>query len=829
MRTLVKALPLAVAVVVAWIVLRWFQEAPVAAPAPTLLGYRLPVGERLAFVVTNEDHDLALSVHLEMPAARPSPETLRFATAVAVEDKTGQVLWKGHAVLQATPDGAIADGKVPLTAAQTLRVDLPPDLVEGRLVVVVEPGLDATQRGAAVVRLVRRTHQPHGWRTNPPSMEARTRALGDRASPFGWPYLDREVLAEIHEEPLTRRAADDRDNEHQLVHVRLIPRERDVPAPGEPGELILPDDAAAWTVRGPGSTRLSVVPAGAVDTTPLLVTVRTVDNKGAVTEATMEVPSGGLDHHVDVPDGGALTVAVLTDDERGARARVFMDRGATQLGKLSGLPCCTPTQEISPDRRSHAVWRVRPGSPALRATLAGDGTARVLARAVLEAAPGLPGAVWPAPVVEPRLAWRILDGDKVIAQGDVGVPAVPAPFEKLTAEGTSGVPTTEPLSFVAAGPPGTLLELSAKTGALDVALEAADDPPPDFRFGPDARFARLAPEYEVPLDGARLRFAPYARKSWVGFRPDNHAELTAAGARVELEGQVRLDPAGPSRPTGGPWKSVDPYGPRTRHVLVEREDQAPSRWRRHHRVGFPVGEATRVTVPGDGPDAGRLALDYFLGPEALGGTLYVFVDGQRVNERRLTVTRGRVRLTGLTPGAREVRLDGPPGVAFTAARLDGSSLAAGEAGVFAERVVWRTGQGGTLTVPVSLAEGEGRTLNVVFYTDESASDAGTLKAHALIDSGAKGPALRSTGGRTRMLREVTLVPAPTTTRWLDRQSGPRASAHFAVTLGPDLGPGVHNVQVTLDQSPARVHARFFVTGYAGESVVTHVGTEFDAD
>jgi hypothetical protein len=278
---------------------------------------------------------------------------------------------------------------------------------------------------------------------------------------------------------------------------------------------------------------------------------------------------------------------------------------------------------------------------------------------------------------------------------------------------------------------------------------------------------------------------------------------------------VRLEPSWPGTLPAGPFRAVEPLPPRTRQLLVEADPEG-ARW------GFAVGEETRLTVAERGPQAGRLILDYRLGPEALGGTLQLFVDGAPVEERLINVTRGRMRVTGLAAGEHPVAVVGPPGLVFTGAR------GAGAGSAWSERAVWRLDRGGSLTVPVPLAVRRSARLNVVLYSDEPLGKLPELTAQVQIDGGARGPGIHL-DGNTDLTRGITVPLVSIRGRWLDRQHGPVARARFAVTLGPDLGPGVHRVRISVPDGPARLHARFFRTGKHARASVDYSTTEWSVD
>lgn len=788
----VKVAPVVLALGAALLLLRSAPRAGKSDDIPGYLAYMVEVGKTVSFAIEPGDDDLALTLHLAVPDLWPDSQNLRFPVSVRFVDEAGNELWTGRAMLDATPNGAIADGSRSLTSPRVMRLELPPRERGAKLFVTVEKDGDAEVARAAAVRLSRRAPRQALWHLDPPRADEHTKKIAERANTFGWAYVPDETLAELYARPISRRAAD--EGESDLVHVRTIAKPAPaLPAPSVPGVLVNSARGAAYTVRGPGKVRLTLAPEQG-DALP--VTLRTVDNMGMVSEQQVTVSAPGFEQTFDAPKDGAITVSALCDDAIGVRARAFVQDGAAPLGDAV---VADAAGEIRPDERRLPLWRLTTGGEPLVATLVGDGLARVSARAVAPAEGAEP----------PLLSFRLVSPDgKVLSESTGHVFHAPSRLDLIDA-GTEVVPAPEAVTFLASAPIGARLEVRALQGTADVTIEAADEP----------AAVLPAPAYQVELESARLRFAPYLRRRWVAFRPDNHAKLTPSA----LVAQVRLEPVGTS-PGGGPHVAVEPYAPRTRQLLAERMDERPDDWAIFHRTGWTIGKKASVKIASTGDMAGRLALDYHVGPEALGGMLRVSVDGALRHERKLSMTRGRVRLDGLTPGAREVVIEGAPGSVFTAAPLAG-----GDAHVWAERAVWRIHEGGALTVPVSLGERQGKTLHVVLYADEHPTEVGPLSATVTIDEGARGAHVQATTGRTRMTRKVQLVPVPTTSRWLDRRDGARARAHFAVRLGADLGPGTHRVKVTLDEGPSRMHARFYVTGTPRTPTVQKLGAEWDED
>jgi hypothetical protein len=748
-KTVVRFLPpLAGIAACAAILLSGF--GPTAPTESGFLAYRVPAGGTVEFAVDPADEEL------ELASAAVALEGIAEWALVMELHEGSEVIWRGRAALTSMAGGGTANGE-PVARERMLRVVPPPRRGEGKLVVRVEGG-------DALVRMLRRSEGP--------AKEQTVRRLGNRASPFGWEYLPPDALDAVRDEPLRRRAA--LAPSPPLVRMVAAPTPRDPLPPIEPHifERVVPALGAAWTAAGPGALRV-VLEAD----DPVEATITTIDQAGAVSSRAMEI---GRDESalLDLAVQGALTAEVTV--ERGElRARAATFGGARQLGRgLDG--------GFTPDRRELTVWRLTPDGAPLRATLV-DGMARVLVR--------------PRDAGLARIGWRVLDPTGRVVDGAAFAPFSPSVFE--TARGEDGVEISEPTALLAAGPPGSVLELLAGDGPVDVALEASD-----LELG-----AELEPAYLVPLDGARLRYAPHLRRRWTAFRPDNHAELEA----IDLVAQVRLEPTGPGEEPG-PYRSIDPLAPRVEQRLVE-EVEAARRFRPFHRAGFATNQAVRLDVPA-GAVAGRLVVDYLVTPDALGGALTVLVDGDAVLERRVESPRGRIRLKTLAPGGHDIRVDGAPGLVLAQA------APVRFARTWAERSVWRFERGAALTVPIDLGPLEGKTLHAVVYTDDPRTPV-TLRVE--IDGGARAPAVHATGARTRTARLLEGATRPAVTRWLDQAGDADGRAVFPIRLGADLGAGRHLVRVTLAEGPPRAHVRFFVTGVPRDLRRPEVTVEWDRD
>lgn len=777
-RAVVKVAPILGGLIVGSVVLGLLGKGQSDVARKVVLAYRLEESAPVSFPLAPEDRDPALTLWLVAGTRRAN-------LVLGAHDAAGAQIWRGQATLEAVAGPDRTRSGTALSAEQTLELSLPDGA--RRITVGLGAASGEPPPPMALVRLTRRAPRRDLW-SNAARLDAATRRLADRLDPFGWMYVDEVRLDALRAAPTRRRSAGADDAPPPLERVVLgeLPSPTS-PVPGEPGEWLEPGRAHAWTVTGPGRLRLQLLASE-----PLSARIGTVNQRGQVT--SREVPAWPhAELSLDVPAAGALTVTTGCDAAPGLRVSAFAEDGAKQLGTgQSG--------SIRPDRRRTPLWRVRPAGPKLTAILAGDGSARLTVRAVRAET-----------TAAPRFAWRIFaQNGALLSSGQHTVAARPARFE--TWRRGPDAPG-EPAAFVASAEPGARLELEALDAPLAVSLEAEGTALP----------AEVETGYSLDLEGVRLRFAPFRRRRFVPFRPEGLSALLSADDVLELEGQVRLEPVGSSSPAG-PYQALLPSPPRLRQVLIEREER-PRHWRRFHRAGFHTGETVRLRVPGAGPLAGRLVLDFLLGPEALGGELLVHVDGHPALVRRIALTRGQVRLRGLESGDHVIRVIGPPGLVLTTTPPAEASAAIS---TWAERLTWRLSHGAKrgLVVPVAMGS-QARTLHVVLYGDRSR--AGAWHLNALIDRGQAGPAVRQTPSRTRLSRRLSAEPEPTRTLWLDQTGGASALAVFPIRLGPDLGPGVHRVRITLQDGPARASARFFISGTAAEVIPAGGHVEWEVD
>lgn len=571
-----------------------------------------------------------------------------------------------------------------------------------------------------------------------------------------------------------------------------VPKTATRPWARRTGEAATPRHSIAYTVRGTGGVRLLLSPFDVEYPTFRDAVVRSVDDQGSVTERRVLVPPFGAELAVPNVDEGVLTVEVSTDEEPGLLVR------ALPLGETVSVGT-EDFAEIVPDLRRLALWRLPHEQEPLVATLLGDGQAHI----VLRAASGDAQAA--------RLEWMVKDpGGTPVTRGEVGLTAPLAPFEKTGVLGLEDAESpSEPLVYLARGKPLSRLELRALSGRIDVALETCDERTP----------TAPAPPYDLPLKGVRLRYASYTSRACEPFLPDNHMGLREAGRAVDLVAQVRLEPIQPTPRPPAALRTVQPAPPFLRHLLVE-PTQTKGQWRSFHRTEFHVGEEVSLYVPARGARTGRLELDYFVGAEALGGWLEVREDGVLLYKRRILVPRGRLRLKHRVPGDHHVRIEGPKGILVSKnPRTERNSPRS------ALRAVFRLQKDMSMSVPITLAEGESKWLVIVMYVDAAPLTKVRLRAVVGADDVGVVPASR----RAFQQWTVDRVFMPTRARWLDQAGEAKGRATFAIPLHAELGPGTHPVTLTLLNGPRRVYARFLESGTASDAVSSTFQAEVDED
>ncbi len=585
----------------------------------------------------------------------------------------------------------------------------------------------------------------------------------------------------------------------------------------EVSEQLVPGRALSFNVEGPTTLSLELWRgrgAGRSEAMPVLL--RSLSAEGMADLQQFTPPTAGELRAEQVVVGAGLHTLELENPlEGGARELSF------QLQAPGGVRWRGTTAEpgpLKPDFVAERVWPSGPSCEPLEFELPADATDE--ARALRLDARVLATDPRRLSAAELRFESFAADGTKN-GEGAVPVEAFASRFDVVEAaalpEGALPCGATQGGQTYAERPlavaePSTVRLLVEKgttrvrffgTAPLVLSVSQWLARPEGMKHAP--------PFDDSALVGVRWRHAPLEARVWHPLRPKNHAALGQQAGALTLRGQTRLELAGAGgESVSGPARSLTPLGrPTEREVL---EPATPS---------VAVGRALTRTL------FSRLAVEGFRNsrffartpsrPElrveapasALGQRVEVTVDGRRVSRFVLRSTRERRLLPAIAPGDHAIGLK-------TAAKdveaLVNRESVGGES--LAIRTVYRFGKGG-LKLRVPKPGSEPVTVNVVLYgatAEPLPSDVVAVK----IDGGK--PRRRSHALVERMTSPSRHVAPPASKRGPVEIGGTGLYARsFSVTLGDDLLPGTHEVELLPDGAGNFRWARFFVFDATGSA------------
>ncbi len=605
--------------------------------------------------------------------------------------------------------------------------------------------------------------------------------------------------------------------------------------------------AVALNVMGPARLDVWLWKEASLDRTPPgPVAVSTLSLHGVEQRWEVPVPTGEpARHSLEIPAG----VHTLTLQNAGAVDLRFTVHGPrwAQLGAAEHHVAESGSQGPAlpwlPDLRRTDGYAAGPGCDALELELPEDADelARLLRLDARLLAPNRAEVAAPAGAEAPTVFVELLDArGQQVGEAAFGVEAAAVaaaaedPFESAVGPPRAGeeVPCAgAPVDLTAAG----TVELNARPLPLGQPLSARLFAPPTARtlrirasapallslyaYLPTPKGAQLEPPYAGHAsDATRWRNAPYQQSLWHALRPQNHRALSELGAALTLISQVRLDRRGPSEPTypsGTPVTLYPAGAPMSREMLepelAHGEDERPGDPLRGVFTRLHPNRAVRIRFEGRTPQRPELRLDAD-DLAALGGDVRVLVDGKQVKRLKLRSARMRALLPPVRPGVRELVVETQaPGVTATLNRAPAPDA---RTQALRMRNVYRVGDG--LRVAVRKKGPGATTLNIVVYTQDPQPSLGAA-LKVTID---RGKPKRATGVLVPSLtRGVRHLPFSSSDKPEATMTGAHKGRWFArtvpVTLGEDLAPGVHWVEVRPHRFEGPLWARFFV--YDGES------------
>ncbi|MEJ7602901.1 MAG: hypothetical protein WKG01_33745, partial [Kofleriaceae bacterium] len=369
---------------------------------------------------------------------------------------------------------------------------------------------------------------------------------------------------------------------------------------------------------------------------------------------------------------------------------------------------------------------------------------------------------------------------KLIATTTAEVASIRAPLEmlQLFAKQTSAI--AEPIGFRFIVPPGgrSLRIRSDKPAMVQFYSPIELSPPFD---------ALDVPYKDVIALTTMWRYARYADRGWLPLRASNHVAL-GPDRLVRLAAQTRLEKR--IVPPEIEADAVIPEGRPDRQVAIERLDLARARqaWEPGFFLRLESGQSTRVDFS---KSPAQPEIQYWATEAMLGKTIEVAIDGDPVESHRVTSTRGRIKLPGLT-GVHAVAATAAAGARILIDRPPVASR--GE--LYAMRTVYRLDR--PLRLRINKRSREPVNLDVMVYARGAGARPGTM-FHATID-----------GGKPERIAGVALQQWTLAERAVPFEASQKeAIAGFAgvgdrvrlfprlfvVSLGDDLPVGTHTVEI----------------------------------
>lgn len=736
------------------------------------LTYALEADGLVRLQIDHPDEPLFLRVHLELPqdSQLQADETVVYGVNVTTNsldgDSHSQDLWLRSRVSlddvgEPTLIGPQSDRSV--TDGRHLELDLKPLLGNGGQV-AFSPLLNHPESRL----LLRVERQPKALQMRLPWLGGAI--LSSRTARFTalpWTSLTREEIQRIwadNRRPLSAVAL-------KGDTVTLIRRGEVTPSPLariEPTRLS-PGQSTTMTLQGPCSLTVSAqslvenegVPADWMPTVER-IQGRAPNGEDRISASAIEVPTGSLwsVHWTAPEDRSGLELSFLADSGK-----------ACVWGQLTGSVW---EKDLAPETRRFTAWSLETAEELLVPVASGSGRGVL----VVEARPHYPSDWVPDPSpsapLNTILRYQFEDqAGNVMGTGRAAVEQTTEPYDRRIEPHTGWMGKVTRLSLQ--HPPQATQIRFQTEGALDLRF-----------LVPIPVEEERGAVYALP-SGWTAQNAPWNLAPYVSLTPLQSDALLDNQRLVRFDATVKPRKVLRSRPEGAQdTRVLIPEGQRLRHGVLEAV-RRPGAWRSWHRTA--LSRTTRVNVP----ETGILRVDYRTNAVEP-GEFQLNCDGQEFVQP-LNAGAGTLRLSGLKPNWNLCRLSAPSGEYVVDAPGSGRRMA--------RRGLYRLTD--RLKVEVDVPIG-GTTVFVRAYTKTGVrASPVTLK----VDGGR--PRIRSGSVRfpTTPIQRRTPQPVERSAQLIDQERG-QLQAHkgLFITLGDDLIPGKHTVEVSLPEGADPIFVRF---------------------
>jgi hypothetical protein len=767
------------------------------AAAERYLYYRITQTKGPRFKLTGEEEVLRFVSHAVAPSGLPYDPIFEVEYGLRFEIFAGgKSLWshsiytrsrqsKARPYLQTWLDenAFSLESKLELTDDRIMIVPMPPEIPAGaELQLTLIGATDGAVRGYMQTA---RSELLKELRLEVMAPADRQR-FAERSSFEPWdrlPEAARNAVLRSVQHRLSAMGKEDDDYETRVIYTSGF---RLPPAPPielvAPGVMVSALRSAAVNVTGPAVLTLRAnrappvvpipgMPVPPVETGPAKVTAAIVHDAEVVPPPiAFEAPGFTK---LAIP-AGTVTLTLATTSVTGVVVELTAPEG-TNVAFGTLVPPLVPEEQVIPGYLANAQ------TPVIAAI---EGPDDLLARTLrVDVRPLADASVPLLTPITAKLTLETADAQgKVIATTTAEVATIRAQFEQLQLFAKQTAPIAEPIGFRFIVPPG------------GKQLRVRSDKPAMVQFYSPIEMSPPFDELDVPFKDVialttMWRYARYADRGWLPLRAANHLALTPERT-VKLAAYTRLEKR--IIPPEIEADAVNPEGRPDRQVAIERLDAVRARqsWEPGFYLRLEPGQATRVDFS---KSPAQPEIQYWAPEAMLGKTIDIAIDGDPVDSHRVTATRGRIKLPGLS-GVHAVSASGAAGSRLLIDRPPVTWR--GE--LYAMRTVFRMDK--TLRLRVNKRSKEPVNLDIMVYARGAGPRPGVM-FHATID-----------GGKPERIAGVALQQWTLAERHLPLEAsqkdaiagfagvGDRGKLYprlFVVSLGDDLPNGTHTVDVRI--------------------------------